>query len=322
MMTKLSWSALFILASVMDLYAGAPKLALLVKAPDNAFYDSIIFGAKEVAAELGFELKAFHGKNEDDWKFQVEFLKKNSGEYGGFILVPTRSDVFEVPLKKLSEKGKPVVIVDTPLSSGDEYVLSTINSDNRVGGALAGTFMANQLTVEPSNENCVVLFSGNPKARTHQERNEGFVSVLKATHKNMKVHKYVAMSNFEEAKKLAGENLDQIMKCFGVFAGSDTMILGVLDAFESRNLREPPILIGYDSLVEVQRKILEAKITASVQQSPDEMGRTAVRVLKDHFDNKEVEKKVVIDPRLTVRRFQLDSLSAQDLVYVSPKTKR
>lgn len=300
-------------------FAKATRVAVLLKAKGNAFYDSILDGLQEKALKDNLEIIPHYGNDEDDWEGQISFLSEKKDSFDAVVLVPTRSDKFEEVLQKLKSANKLVVVVDTPVTKGSEYVLTTISSDNKLGGHLAGTFMANQLRVEPSEEKCIVHFSGNPEAQTHKDRNAGFLEVMKKEHPSIKIYSFNALSNYELARSLALKNLKQIQKCYGVFAGSDTMILGVLDAFESNNLREPPILIGYDAILEVQRKILESKVTASVQQSPADMGRVAADTIQAAVKGKAVESRQIIPPRLAVRKFQLDLLDEKELAIVSPK---
>lgn len=300
---------------------GKTRVAVLLKAKGNAFYDSIVDGLQEKAPKYDFEIIRHYGADEDDWEAQVSFLSDEIDSFDAVVLVPTRSEKFEAVLRKLKMAKKPVVVVDTPLTKGAEHLLTTISSDNKLGGRLAGTFMANQLRIEPSEENCLIHFSGNPEAQTHQDRNAGFLEVVKKEHPDIKIHIYNALSSYELARSLALKNLKQIQKCYGVFAGSDTMILGVLDAFESNNLREPPILVGYDAILEVQRKILESKITASVQQSPTDMGRVAADSIWAAFQGRAVEPRQILPPKLAVRKFQLDLLEEKELAIVSPKVQ-
>ena len=301
--------------------ASSKKIAVLLKAKNNAFYDAILDGITEKASTYGYGIETHYGNSEDDWQSQINFLEKRGSEFDGIVLVPNRSDKFEKILAALKAKSKPVIVLDTPVTLGKEYALTTISSDNKLGGRLAATFMSNQLRVEPFEEKCVILFSGNKEAQTHKDRNSGFLEVMQNMHPEVKIYTYEGLSNFEKAKALAIKNMKQIQKCYGVFAGSDTMILGVLDAFESSNLREPSILVGYDAVLEVQRKILESKITASVQQAPADMARTAIDSLKLYWEGKTVPPDQIITPKLAVRKFQLDLLGEKELAIVSPKVK-
>jgi ribose transport system substrate-binding protein len=302
--------------------SNAKKIAVLLKAQKNAFYDAILDGIQEKATAYGYQIETIYGASEDDWQSQVSFLQEKSNSFDGIVLVPNRSDKFEAVLRVLNEQKKPVVVLDTPVSLGKEFALTTISSDNKLGGKLAATFMSNQLKIEPAEEKCVILLSGNPEAQTHIDRNAGFLEVMKSHHPDVKIYTYIAMSNFQTAKDITIKNLRQFQRCYGIFAGSDTMILGALDAFESKNLREPAILVGYDAVLEVQRKILESKITGSVQQSPADMARASMDSLKAYWEGKNVPPEQIITPRLAVRKFQLDLLGEKELAIVSPKTKR
>ncbi len=310
--------SIFCFSLILSIFAieetvGAPKkIALLLKAKENAFYDAILQGARDRAEELQFEIVPQYGKNEDDWQSQVAYLRSEIKNFDGFVLIPNRSDAFEGVLNELKKAAKPVAIVDTPLTRGQDLVLTTISSDNRAGGRLAGKYMVNQIGVEPEAKGCIALFSGNPNAKTHQDRNTGFKEILKQERPDLRIIEYVALSNREKAKELTRSHLSQIRKCYGVFAGSDTMILGVLDVFEQSKLREPAVMVGYDAILEVQKKILESKIRASIQQSPSEMGRTAIDSFANFFNREPLEKVQIIEPKLALQSLKLDGLTDKE----------
>jgi ABC-type sugar transport system substrate-binding protein len=98
-----------------------------------------------------------------------------------------------------------------------------------------------------------------------------------------------------------------------IFAGSDTMILGASEVFESKNLLKNKILIGFDGILEVQKKILEGKVAASVQQETSVLGATAIDKVKKYFENEKTEESVVVPPKLITRSYRIDALSLKDL---------
>ncbi len=319
--------------ALMGLLAAAPgfvgaetsvpkKVALILKASGNAFYDGIVIGAKEEAAKNNYQVTTVFGSNEDDWQFEDNFLEKEADNYDAFILDPIRSDVFAKSLRKIKEKGKPVVIIDSPLAEGSESILATISSDNFTGGKLAALFVAGELLDNQIAKPCVAHFSGNPRAKGHQDRNEGFLTTLKAKIPSVVVKTYLGLSSFEQAKKVALENFDAISRCDAVFAGSDTMILGVLKAFEERKVRAPEIMVGYDAILEAQKKILSGKLTASVEQFPSQMGIRSIQAIQKHFSNETVEKTQLVTPQLSMRKLEVKTYSEKDLETVQPKPKK
>lgn len=308
--------------ALMGLIAMAPalakaenpkKVALLLKASKNAFYDGIVSGAKEEASKHGIEITPFYGSHEDDWQSEVSFMEKEINNFDGFILDPIRSDAFTKILKTLNDSKKPVVIVDSPLTEGSEYVLSTVSSDNFVGGKLAALFIAGELERSNIPPKCVVHFSGNAKAKGHQDRNAGFLNNLHERLPKVEIKTYQGLSSYEQAKKIAGENIETISRCDAVFAGSDTMILGVLAALEEHKIRAPSLMVGYDAILEAQRKILDGKLTASVEQFPSEMGVRSVQTLNKHFLGEGVEKTQIVLPQLSMRKLQVETYSEKDL---------
>ena len=298
------------------------KVALLLKASNNAFYDGIVSGAKEEASKHGIEITPFYGSHEDDWQSEVSFMEKEADNFDAFILDPIRSDAFTKTLKMLSEKKKPVVIVDSPLTEGAEYVLSTVSSDNFVGGKLAGLFIAGELERSIVPPTCVVHFSGNAKAKGHQDRNAGFLDNLHGRLPKVEIKTYQGLSSFDQAKKVAEENINSIARCDAVFAGSDTMILGVLAALEEKKIRPPSLMVGYDAILEAQRKILDGKLTASVEQFPSEMGVRSVQTLNKFFSGQSVEKIQVVLPQLSMRKLQVETYSEKDLEGLRKQTAK
>lgn len=295
------------------------KVALILKASKNAFYDGIVFGAKEEATKYNYHIEPVYGSYEDDWQFEVSFLEREADNYDAFILDPIRSDVFTKVLKVLKDKGKPVVIVDSPLTEGSDSILTTVSSDNFAGGKLAAMYIAGELLLETPTNPCVIHFSGNAKAKGHQDRNDGFLKTLRSRIPQVKIETFQGLSSFEQARKIASENLTAISRCDAVFAGSDTMILGVLKAFEEKRMRSPAIMVGYDAILEAQKKILAGKLTASVEQFPSKMGIQSVQALDQFFRGLDVKKEQLVIPQLSMRKLQVETYTEEDLESHQPR---
>lgn len=295
-------------------WAAAPEhIALLLKAKNNAFYDAILLGVKERAAKYGMTVEVHYGHNEDDWQSQVSFLHERMRDFDGFIVVPNRSDQFAAVMAELAQNKKPAIIVDTPLTQGNADATITVSSDNVLGGRLAGLFIANQLQEHPNAYPCLILLSGNPQAKTHQDRNAGFLEALRSKYSDLPVHTFIGMSSYEEAQQQTQQHLAQIQRCGAVFAGSDTMILGVVSAFQDRHLPLPELLVGYDAILAVQQKIMRGLVSASVQQFPAEMGRAAVEAIQGYARGEPMEKSRLIPPKLVVRQFHIDTVPESKL---------
>ena len=289
------------------------KVGLILKASKNAFYDGIVSGAKEEASKNGIEITQFYGSNEDDWQSEVNYLEQQADNFDGFILDPIRSDSFGKVLETLKAKKKPIVIVDSPLTDGGESVLATVSSDNFIGGKLAGRYIVAEIKRSNIPPKCIVHFSGNTKAKGHQDRNAGFLKSVRTLLPDVEIKTFQGLSSYDQAKKITGENISAIARCDAVFAGSDTMILGVLAAFEEHKMRPPTVMVGYDAILEAQRKILDGKLTASVEQFPSEMGVRSVQSLSQYFKGGKVEKVQVVLPQLSMRKLEIETYSDKDL---------
>jgi ABC-type sugar transport system substrate-binding protein len=66
-------------------------------------------------------------------------------------------------------------------------------------------------------------------------------------------------------------------KVVAIFAYNDLMALGAADFYEGK--KDRPIIVGFDGLAEAQSAILSGSIDATIVQTPDLMGETAVKLL-------------------------------------------
>jgi ribose transport system substrate-binding protein len=61
-----------------------------------------------------------------------------------------------------------------------------------------------------------------------------------------------------------------------VFAHNDNMILGVIDALEEMKVQSPRVLIGFDAIREAVQAVKQGRLTATIAQKPETMGRLSI----------------------------------------------
>lgn len=76
------------------------------------------------------------------------------------------------------------------------------------------------------------------------------------------------------------------------------MALGAVKAIEDMNLSDQITVIGFDATDDAKAAIKEGRMYASVAQSPDLMGTTALDVLQQLKDEGKCEAEIAIDVEL------------------------
>ena len=285
------------------------KIAVLMNGlVENKFYETLYQGAYNKGIQYGYKVKPVYLPQEDDYEFQINFINQNKYKYDAFVVMPVHSDKYNNIINGIQSLNKPIIFINQ-ITSGQPN--SIIKTDDRIGGELAARFI--YLKLKNQKLECVTILSGNLKAQDHQDRVKGFKDFIQSKYKNVVFHIYEALSNRSLARKMVLSKLDIIANCPVIFAGSDTMILGASEILESKNLLKNKILIGFDGILEVQKKILEGKVSASVQQETSVLGSTAIDKIKKYFENQKIEKVVIVPPKLITRSYRLDSLSLKDM---------
>ena len=165
----------------------------------------------------------------------------------------------------------PVITVDRKSAGGE--IVCHIESDNIRGGRMAGEALVRYL----SGKGRIIEIEGIPGTSAAQERGMGFNQVI-WEHSQMKV---VTRETAHFDRKLARETMLRLLQTGvdfdAVFAHNDNMILGALEAMESAKYTLPRVLIGFDAIREAVRAAEKGKLTATIAQRPERMGRLAVQ---------------------------------------------
>ena len=150
-------------------------------------------------------------------------------------------------------------------------VSSHIASDNELGGELAARFLIEKM----GSKGKIVELEGISGASATRERGAGFHRVIDATPGITVVAKQSA--DFDRIKGLnVMENIVQAHKDIqAVFAHNDEMALGALQAIQAAGLKDV-IVIGFDANDDAIQSVEEGGLTATIQQKPGLIGRTAI----------------------------------------------
>jgi ribose transport system substrate-binding protein len=257
---------------------GKPRVALVLKTLNHPFFVDMRRGAQEAADRLNIDLLVQAADREIDVEKQMQIVE-NLIQTGIKVLCITPSGSREIvtALAKAKAANVPIVVVDTRVDAkaaadAGVTVETFIGSDNYEGGKLAGEY-----AVKATGGTAKIgVLEGIPGHETADSRNRGFKDAI-AGHPGMTI---VASqpANWERDQ---GFNVFQnMLQAHGdidtVFAASDLMALGAIEAIAAAGKTGKIRVIGFDALDDAKKAIAAGTMEATVAQFPYEMGKAAV----------------------------------------------
>ena len=256
----------------------APKVAFVMKTLNHPFFLDMQRGAQEAATREGIQLVVQAAEREIDVEKQMQIIE-NLLQTGIRALVVTPSGSREIAsaIAKANRAAVPVVVVDTrvdPKAAADNklQVASFIGSDNYEGGRLAGEYLAKST----GGKARVAVLEGIPGHETGDSRLRGFRDALQP-HAGMTI---VASQPANWERDLGFTVFQNMLQAHrdidALFACSDLMALGAVEAIAAAGRSGSIRVVGFDALDDARKMIEAGRMEASVAQSPRDMGRIAV----------------------------------------------
>jgi ribose transport system substrate-binding protein len=255
-----------------------PTVALVLKTLNHPFFVDMRRGAQEAADRLGVQLQVQAAEREIDVEKQMQIVE-NLIQTGIKVLCITPSGSREIisALVKARDAGVPIVVVDTRVDVGAAanagvQPLTFIGSDNYEGGKLAGEH-AIKVTGGTAR---VGILEGIPGHETGDSRLRGFRDAMKTAPGMTIVASQPANWERDQGFNVFQNMLQAHPQIDLVFAASDLMALGAIEAIAAARKTGSIRVIGFDALDDAKKAIAAGTMTASVAQFPYEMGKAAV----------------------------------------------
>ncbi|WP_086348889.1 D-ribose ABC transporter substrate-binding protein [Candidatus Enterococcus clewellii] len=256
-------------------------IGVSVSTLNNPFFVSLADGINTLADDNSSTVKVLDAQ--DDTAKQSNDVDDLIQQGVDVLLInPVDSSAIVPSVEAANAANIPVIAIDR--SSDGGTLLTTVASNNEEGGKMAGEFIVEKLGEKAK----VVELEGVPGASATRERGKGFDDF--AADKLNVLDKQSA--NFDRAEGLTVmENMLQAHSDVqGVFAQNDEMALGAAEAAQSKG--KEFIIVGFDGTEDGLKAIKEGRMTATIAQQPEEMGRLALQAAYDHFAGKKVDEKI------------------------------
>ena len=257
---------------------GKPTVALVLKTLNHPFFVDMRRGAQEAADRLGVTLQVQAAEREIDVEKQMQIVE-NLIQTGiqALCITPSGSREIVSALVKARDAKVPIVVVDTRVdakAAADAGVRTEtfVGSDNYEGGKLAGDY----LVQVSGGKGRVGILEGIPGHETGDSRLRGFRDAVKASPGITIVASQPANWERDQGFNVFQNMLQAHPDIDSVFACSDLMALGAIEAIAAAGKTGKIRVIGFDALDDAKKAIAAGTMEASVAQFPSEMGRVAV----------------------------------------------
>jgi ABC-type sugar transport system substrate-binding protein/LysM repeat protein len=237
----------------------------------NPFWAAVEQGATEAAKKWRVvNLAVLAPPAETDIPAQIAQVEDQvTKKVNAIVIAPTDASGLNPTFDKAKAAGIPVLIIDSDTTWPDK--LTFIGTDNRAGGKLAGEYICKQL----GNTGQVAIITGVMTQQSHIDRVGGAREAMQTCGLNI-VKELPANSLRDLGQTVMEDILTSNPDVAGVFASNDLMALGAIEAIRARGKLGQVVVVGFDANPDAAKSILAGEMSASVAQSPYNMGAFGV----------------------------------------------
>jgi ABC-type sugar transport system substrate-binding protein len=281
------------------------KISFVIPTSVNPYWQAVESGAKIAEEGLpdNWAVNVRAGSEDTDTKQQIRILRSflRSNPPGALVLGPASSSAVVPIVKQYNERNIPVVIIDSELDSvaladNNTHYELFIGSRNKQGGKKASRRIEKHL--EGIGSPKVRIIGGSTGHETAIARRNGFIEGASGSWD-------IEVENADWDRKKA----NSVMRKFveegspdAVFAASDEMALGAVDALKSLGIpqAEWPILVGFDATEAGVDAVRAGELCATVAQQPEKIAQRAVENARMFAEGEDSEpgRKILVDTKV------------------------
>lgn len=275
---------------------GATQYTILLsmKGPGsgNPFWAAVEKGARDAAKAMNVNLVVLAPPAETDVQAQVAQIEDQIAKrVSAIVVAPTDVSALNTTFDKARAAKIPVLFVDTDGTWA--YKATFIGTDNKVGGALGGKFLCDQL----KGKGDVAIITGVMTTQSIRARVEGARESAKACGLTV-VAELPADSDRAKGQQVMEDLLTSKPTLKGVFSANDLMALGAAEAVKARGKTGQILIVGFDAIPEAAKAITAGQLAASVAQNPSNMGKfgveNALKILRGQTIAKRIDTGTVL----------------------------
>ena len=268
------------------------RIAVILKALTNQYWQGIEKGAKAAAKDLGVEVTVQAASSESAQTEQLTIAQTMVGQnYDAYVVAPESTSNLNPALKQMRNQKAPIVNVDDARVKATTFV----GPDHKLDGEQAAEEFAKLLP----NGGKVAQIEGQAGSSAAILRIKGFKEGL-AKHPNLKL---VASTpgDWDADKAYAATQtiIRQHPDVKAIYANNDTMAIGVAKAVKQSG--KDIAVIGTDGVPEAIAGVRKGTVTATVSPLPYYEGYWAVESAVRLLEGQKVPQWVVAPAQLITK---------------------
>ena len=286
------------------------KIAFVMGAESDPFFQAMKVGAEEEAAAQGVELIWQGDPSEYSPATQIPIVDQVIAlKPDGLVLIPTDPKALQPSVAKAKAAGIAVANVDTRVEDLTD-VVSFITGDNADGGSRAADAMATAMNYKDGTKYKVVVGLTSATATTNVGRLDGFKAQVAAKYPGMEI---VDVAYSQSKPDVANTNVSNWLTKYpdlnGIFAIDGTNASGAAAALEAKGLVGKVALVGYDAYPDNVAKVKSGIFTALVAQVPAAEAKQAIKDLVQNIKTKSLDgiTREVVIPNFVITKDATDA---------------
>lgn len=269
------------------------SIALVISTLNNPFFVTMKDSAQKEADKLGYDLVVLDSMDNPAKELaNVQDLTVKGTRL--MLINPTDSDAVGNAVLMANKAKIPVVTLDRVANKGE--VVSHVASDNRLGGKMAGDYIAEKV----GNDAKVIQLEGISGTSASRERGEGFKQAVDAHKLNILASQ---PADFDRTK---GLNVMQNLltanpSVQAVFAQNDEMALGALRALQTAG-RTDVLVVGFDGTNDGIKAVNRGVLGATIAQRPDQIGIIGIQTADKILKGEKVDPTIPVELELVTQK--------------------
>ncbi len=260
---------------------------LITKSNASPYWLAVKEGADAAAKKYGVKVNFEAPASGTDLQSQISMVQNaTTAHVSGIILAAQNPSALLGPVKAAQAQGIPVVTVDSGISPNISK--SFLATSNVSSSAQLAKYVAKK--AGGSGQYAIVDF--NQEASTGVLRPKGFKQGMASFPGFKFVGMQLSNNSIPTARSEATAFLVSHPNIKVIFGANDRSAIGVAEAVQAQHLVGKVIVAGFDADPGEVNLIKSGAISASVLQSPYQMGYQAVQELKSIKAGKSVPKRV------------------------------
>lgn len=282
------------------------KIAVIIKATDSDYWQTLLMGAKAAEAESGGKIVVTTDgpPSEIDIDQQVSILENVIATNPDAIVIASTSTDATVPaIESAMEKGIPVITIDNKLNT--ENYTSFLATDHSLAAAGAAENMValwKEMGIDPAGKKVVVV-SSVAGTKVNTDRTEGFIGKIKELVPDIEVlGTQYGDNDITKALSITENLIAANPELIGIFADNNHMGVGVAKALEETGKQDQIVSYAFDADADEISALESGVLKGLVVQDPFGMGYQGVMSAVDAIEGKQVPKDVVVDATVVTKQ--------------------